>query len=145
MSSEPPVTPKPTAGLRHVALYVNDYEGCLHFYRDLMGMMVEWSPDGDNAFLTSGNDNLALHRSDKSFDGDQHLDHIGFIIDEEAQVEVWHAFLVAHGVTMLAAPRKHRDGARSFYCEDPDGNAVQVIYHPPLSVGEGGPHTPEAG
>ena len=145
MSRETPETPKPTAGLRHVALYVNHYEECLHFYRDLMGMQVEWAPDGDNAFLTSGNDNLALHRSDKSFDGDHHLDHIGFIIDEEAQVDVWYEFLLAHDVAMLAAPRKHRDGARSFYCQDPDGNAVQVIYHPPLSIGEGGPHTPEAG
>jgi hypothetical protein len=34
---------------------------------------------------------------------------------------------------MLAEPRTHRDGARSFYCQDPDGNAVQILYHPPIS------------
>ncbi|HEX7028333.1 MAG TPA: VOC family protein, partial [Gammaproteobacteria bacterium] len=25
------------------------------------------------------------------------------------------------------------DGARSFYIKDPDGNIVQLIYHPPIS------------
>ena len=33
-------------------------------------------------------------------------------------------------------PRTHRDGARSFYCLDPDGNVVQMIYHPPISKGK---------
>lgn len=31
--------------------------------------------------------------------------------------------------------RNHRDGARSFYCLDPEGVVVQVIYHPPISGG----------
>ena len=31
-----------------------------------MGMQVEWRPDPDNVYLTSGNDNLALHRVEKS-------------------------------------------------------------------------------
>jgi hypothetical protein len=35
---------------------------------------------------------------------------------------------------MKASPRTHRDGARSFYCADPEGTVVQVIFHPPLTV-----------
>jgi catechol 2,3-dioxygenase-like lactoylglutathione lyase family enzyme len=65
----------------------------------------------------------------------QRLDHIGFIIDEMAQVDEWHRFLLANNVRIKNAPKTHRDGARSFYCLDPDGNAVQVIYHPPISAG----------
>ena len=53
--------PNPTAGLRHVALFVSDLEGSETFFVDLMGMQVEWRPDPDNVYLTSGNDNLALH------------------------------------------------------------------------------------
>jgi hypothetical protein len=34
---------------------------------------------------------------------------------------------------MMQAPRTHRDGARSFYCRDPEGNLVQMIYHPPIA------------
>ena len=131
-----PERPAPTAGLRHVALFVQPFEACLDFYTRLMGMEVEWQPDADNAFLCSGNDNLALHRTDAAPAAEgQRLDHIGFIIDEMDDVDRWHAFLVAEDVPMRAAPRTHRDGARSFYCEDPAGNVVQVIFHPPLSKG----------
>lgn len=133
-----PERPAPTAGLRHVALFVQPFEACLDFYTRLMGMEVEWQPDADNAFLCSGNDNLALHRTDAAPAAQgQRLDHIGFIIDEMDDVDRWHAFLAAEGVPMRAAPRTHRDGARSFYCEDPAGNVVQVIFHPPLSKGAG--------
>ena len=30
-------------------------------------------------------------------------------------------------------PRTHRDGARSCYVKDPDGNTIQIIHHPPIS------------
>ncbi len=125
--------PEPTAGLRHVALYVNHFESCEKFYVELLGMRVEWRPDPDNLYLTSGNDNLALHRSDRKFSGPQHLDHIGFILDSPEQVSAWYEFLLAHKVPMRSKLKQHRDGARSFYCEDPDGNIVQMIYHPPLA------------
>jgi catechol 2,3-dioxygenase-like lactoylglutathione lyase family enzyme len=125
--------PQPTIGMRHVALFVNGFEACERFYTELVGMHVEWRPDPDNVYLSSGHDNLALHRSDAEFTGKQHLDHIGFIIPTPEQVDVWHNFLRAHGVKILAAPRTHRDGARSFYCHDPDGNTVQFIFHPPLT------------
>lgn len=135
--TEPIKRPKPTAGLRHVALFAEQFEATLSFYTDLMGMSIEWQPDDDNIYLTSGNDNLALHRySGQSRAADtQRLDHIGFIIDEIDQVDVWHDFLQQHGVRIKNAPRTHRDGARSFYCLDPDGTVVQLIFHPPISRG----------
>lgn len=127
--------PKPTSGMRHVALNVTQLEACEKFYVDLMGMVVEWRPDPDNIYLTSGNDNLALHRStsDAAPSGPQHLDHIGFIIDEIEQVDAWYNFLADNGVPIKKPLKTHRDGARSFYCEDPDGNVVQLIFHPPLA------------
>ncbi|MBI5450991.1 MAG: VOC family protein [Gammaproteobacteria bacterium] len=122
-------------GLRHVALYVRKLEQCERFYVELLGMSVEWRPDADNVYLCSGTDNLALHRARPGFapDGDQRLDHIGFIVRDMADVDVWHQFFVAQDVAIRAAPRTHRDGARSFYCEDPDGNVVQMIHHPPIA------------
>ena len=33
------------------------------FYVDLLGFAVEWEPDADNVYLSSGIDNLALHRA----------------------------------------------------------------------------------
>lgn len=133
-SESVPRRPPAHSGLRHVALFSADLASSLGFYRDLLGMTVEWNPDPDNWYLTSGNDNLALHRGEPP-EGRQRLDHIGFIIDRMDDVDTWHDFLVAHQVHILQAPKTHRDGARSFYCADPDGTTVQMIYHPPISAG----------
>ena len=125
--------PKPTLGMHHVALNVSDVKACEYFYVDLVGMTVEWKPDPDNVYLTSGSDNVAIHKAaDELTDTNQHLDHIGFIIESIEQVDLWYDFLIEHGVKIKKPPRTHRDGAHSFYCYDPDGNVVQFIYHPPL-------------
>ena len=126
--------PPPTAGLRHVALYARDLEAAEHFYVDLLGMQVEWRPDVDNVYLSSGNDNLALHRGDADLDSSkQVLDHIGFILKTPDDVDAWHTFLSANSVEMKSEPRSHRDGARSFYCVGPEQVIVQMIYHPPIA------------
>ncbi len=127
--------PASTLGLRHIALQVRRLEECEHFYTGLLGMRVEWRPDVDNVYLTTGHDNLALHRAPPDFIAGpgQRLDHIGFILAAPEQVDAWCEFLGTHGVVVTRDPRTHRDGARSFYCLDPDGNSVQIIYHPPLS------------
>ena len=126
--------PAATLGMRHVALNVRDLETCEHFYVELLGMTVEWRPDADNVYLTSGNDNLALHRviADSPLAADRRLDHIGFFIASPEQVDDWYAFLGENNVEIKASPRTHRDGARSFYCADPEGTVVQVIFHPPM-------------
>ena len=126
--------PAATLGMRHVALNVRDLDTCEHFYVELLGMTVEWRPDPDNVYLTSGNDNLALHRvvADAPVAATQRLDHIGFFIASPEQVDDWYAFLRENAVEIKASPRTHRDGARSFYCADPEGTVVQVIFHPPI-------------
>lgn len=127
--------PAATAGLHHVALNVKDLVACEQFYTELLGMRVEWRPDADNVYLTGGSDNLALHRVSSEFGPDlaQRLDHIGFVINDIGQVDEWFAFLKSKGVSIVKEPKTHRDGARSFYCRDPAGNTVQLIYHPPLT------------
>ena len=126
--------PPATGGMRHVALYAENFEACEHFYTELLGMHVEWRPDPDNVYLCSGNDNVALHRAmEPMAKKGQHLDHIGFILRQIEDVDSWYEFLLSHDVEMRTEPRTHRDGARSFYCNDPDGTNVQMIYHPPIS------------
>lgn len=136
MKSTDTIRPAPTAGMHHIALCVYKFEACVTFYTHLLAMRIEWQPDADNIYLTTGSDNLALHRTDKKLPKKpSRLDHIGFIIDNKDQVDVWYDFLRNNNVTLSTIPKDHRDGARSFYCEDPDGNAVQLIYHPPLAKG----------
>lgn len=124
--------PRPTQGLRHVALYVKKFIECEHFYTHLLGMSIDWQPDEDNLYLTSGSDNLALHRAPPNFTPaeHQHLDHIGFFLETPEDVDAWFLYLQTEGVLIKKTPKNHRDGTRSFYCEDPDGNIVQMIYYP---------------
>lgn len=129
--------PAQTQGLKHIALFVKEYDDCEHFYTERMGMQVEWRPDNNNVYLTSSNDNLALHRRRDDIDlSKQKLDHIGFIIQTPEQVDDWFFYLNHHNVKIRQPPRTHRDGARSFYCYDPDDTCVQIIYHPPISIAD---------
>ena len=137
---------RPThAGLRHLALNARDLPAMRRFYVDVLGFEVEWEPDADNVYLSSGIDNLALHGgarpSASSASSGQAgsertegaLDHLGLIVRTADDVDRWAAFLESRGVTLDAQPRTHRDGARSCYFSDPDGNKVQIIHHPPIS------------
>lgn len=129
--------PQPThRGLRHLALNVRNMPAMKAFYVDLLGFRVEWEPDPDNVYLTSGVDNLALHAAAGEAPPAGTvgaLDHLGLIVGEAGDVDRWAAHLEAHGVALAMRPKTHRDGARSCYFLDPDGNRIQIIHHPPIS------------
>jgi catechol 2,3-dioxygenase-like lactoylglutathione lyase family enzyme len=121
-------------GLRHVALNVTDVARAEAFYVGVLGFREEWRPDPDNLYLTLEGDNLAIHKiSGERAEKGQALGHIGIVVKRPEDVDAWATHLRAQGVKLLAEPRTHRDGARSLYCADPDGNAVQILYHPPIS------------
>jgi catechol 2,3-dioxygenase-like lactoylglutathione lyase family enzyme len=124
-------------GLRHVALNVRDVHRSLNFYSTVLGMKLEWMPDEQNAYLTSGEDNLALHQLPAGQEPGpvQMVHHIGFVVRRPGQVDEWAERVRSHGIALAAEPKTHRDGARSFYFHDPDGLLIQLIYHPPISDG----------
>jgi len=118
-----------TLGIRHIALFVKSIAESEAFYCGKLGYQVEWRPDADNLYLTmNGQDNLALHRGSPS--GESRLDHFGIILKRAEDVDAWHEHLKEWAVK---APKTHRDGARSFYVKDPDGNGLQFIHHPPIA------------
>ena len=123
----------PILGLRHLALRVKDPQASKRFYCESFGMRVVWEPDPDNVYLSSGCDNLALHRTAPKGEGQGALDHLGFIVDTKEEVDLLARRLAERGVEMAEAPRDHRDGSRSFYCLDPDGSRIQVLFEPTLS------------
>lgn len=132
-------------GLRHAALRVRDITRSLEFYRDVLGMELEWMPDADNVYLTSGSDNLALHSMQPGHEPgpSQALDHIGFVVSRPEEVDEWAERVRSRGVELATEPKTHRDGARSFYFYDPDRILIQLIYHPPISDAARTPSMPE--
>ena len=106
-------------------------------------MQVVWQPDPDNLYLSSGSDNLALHRIETSELADyadrrgQFMDHFGLIMDTPESVDRMFVQVDKQadqlGARITQRPKRHRDGSYSFYLADPDGNTVQVLYEPSIS------------
>jgi catechol 2,3-dioxygenase-like lactoylglutathione lyase family enzyme len=122
-------------GIRHIALNVRDVRKSVDFYQDMVGMKLEWMPDAENAYLTSGQDNLALHKLPDGVEPgpNQLVHHIGLVVRRPEDVDKWADRLRNRGVNLAQEPKTHRDGARSFYFHDPDGLLIQLLYHPPIS------------
>ena len=131
-----------TLGLRHVALNVKNAQASKEFYCKVMKMEVEWEPDSKSVYVATtttdslGNkkslDNLALHQSDAPLNKATALNHIGFFVATMDEVDQWHDHVVACGAKIVKEIKTHRDGARSFYFEDIDGNVIQILFHPPM-------------
>jgi catechol 2,3-dioxygenase-like lactoylglutathione lyase family enzyme len=126
-------------GLRHLALRVSDMGAARAFYQNLLGMTVVWEPDPENIYLTSGCDNLALHlmseedRAAFSPVG-QTLDHFGFIMASPEEVQKMASRMEEAGVRIVKPFKRHRDGSSSFYMADPDGNVIQILFEPNISL-----------
>ena len=126
-------------GLWHLALKVTDLTRSQTFYQTLFGMRVVWRPDPENVYLSSGQDNLALHQIPTSEgieykqNAAQYLDHLGFIVNTPDAVDRLFREAEQAQATIVKHPARHRDGSYSCYLADPDGNTVQVLYEPNIS------------
>ena len=123
-------------GMRHIALKVSDVARSKSFYQDILGMDVVWEPDPQNVYLSSGWDNIALHEVPQSFAQgavEQQLDHLGFVVATVERVKELEQEFQTKGVKIIHPFKIHRDGSASFYCADPDGIVIQLLYEPQLS------------
>jgi catechol 2,3-dioxygenase-like lactoylglutathione lyase family enzyme len=123
-------------GMRHIALKVRSVAQSKQFYRDILGMDVVWEPDAQNVYLSSGCDNIAIHEVLENFlktAEEKQLDHLGFVVESVERVAELEAEFRSQGVTIVHPFKVHRDGSASFYCADPDGVVIQMLYEPTLS------------
>jgi catechol 2,3-dioxygenase-like lactoylglutathione lyase family enzyme len=126
-------------GMRHIALKVREIKRSKDFYRKRLGLEVVWEPDPLNVYLSSGCDNLALHevaQESGALSSDRQLDHFGFVVESAERVKELENEFRAQGVKIVHPFKIHRDGSASFYCADPDGIVIQMLYEPHLSPQE---------
>lgn len=134
VSSMSPITG--LKGMRHIALKVRDVARAKKFYQEILGMDVVWEPDPQNVYLSSGCDNLALHEVPEAFvksAEERQLDHLGFLVESVERVKALEAEMRSLDVKIVHPFKIHRDGSASFYCADPDGVVIQMLYEPTLS------------
>lgn len=123
-------------GLLETALYVEDMERSVAFFRDVMGLSVMLETERLTAFDAGRQGVLLVFRRGAStedmpgpggvvpgHDGQGPL-HMAFAIPEDSYDE-WQRHLVGAGVKMRGEMRWPR-GGRSLYFEDPDGHVLEV-------------------
>ena len=120
-------------GMRHLALRVSDVARAAEFYARVFGMRLVWQPDPDNTYLSSGCDNLALHRGAPGDPNAGALDHLGFVVPSISELEAGWQWAQAEQLDIVHPLRHHRDGSVSFYIRDPDGNVIQLLFEPNIS------------
>ncbi len=123
-------------GMRHIALKVRRASQSKVFYQNILGMDVVWEPDAQNVYLSTGCDIIAIHEVSESFlktAEEKQLDHLGFVVESIERVRELEAEFRSQGVTIVHPFKVHRDGSASFYCADPDGVVIQMLYEPTLS------------
>jgi len=102
--------------LVEVVLYVRDMERAIRFYRDTLGLELDFESDGWTTFRT-GACTLALHASERREPGRGEPDPAFLVSDAEAERER----LAGAGVEVTEI-REPAPGLRVFDARDPEGN-----------------------
>ena len=126
----------PVVGISELALWVEDLDRSLAFYRDLLGFTVSEIDPGRNAFLRSGDLLLALFvTSDPGTPlASEYLArtggprglvyHVGFRVPAES-LDGFGRTLTARGVS-VRGPVEFPNGRRSYFLEDPDEHYIEL-------------------
>jgi len=96
-------------GMRHLALKVKNFEKCFNFYTQVLGMKIDWKPDDNNAYLTNGTDNLALHYDSNVSDdaNDSRLDHFGIFVKNKNDIDVYLKHMKDNNVKIHKEKKKY--------------------------------------
>jgi len=118
----------------HIVLTTRDLEGCIRFYRDVLGMTLERfaTPQGERLALKFGSQKINVHEWGKEFTPRAHVAAPGTLdlcFISAVPLDEVIAKLKAAGVPILEGPVM-KTGAvskiRSVYVRDPDLNLVEV-------------------
>jgi catechol 2,3-dioxygenase-like lactoylglutathione lyase family enzyme len=118
----------------HIVLTTRDLEGCIRFYRDVLGMTLESfrTPTETRQALKFGSQKINLHEWGREFTPRAHVAAPGTLdlcFIAAVPLEAVIAKLKAAGVPILEGPVM-KTGAvskiRSVYVRDPDLNLVEI-------------------
>jgi len=116
----------PVDGFAELTLEVHDLHALERFYRDGFGLKVLQRRD-DRIWLAAGPQaRLGLWTPGEKEMGDRGGRHVHFALSASpGGLEALAERLRAYGAS-VDGPLEHDGGDRSIYCEDPEGNVVEV-------------------
>jgi len=114
-------------GINQITLRVNDLRLAEEFYSDILGIKLDHRVGVNISFLRLNSDMLVLVKAETPGSPEKRdirVDHFGFRLASDAEVDAAALYLEDKGVHMITRPAHRREG-RAFFVMDPDGNLVE--------------------
>jgi catechol 2,3-dioxygenase-like lactoylglutathione lyase family enzyme len=114
-------------GINQITLRVNDLRLAEEFYGGILGLKLDHRVGANISYLRLNSDMLVLVKAETPGSlqaRDIRVDHFGFRLASDAEVDAAVHYLDARGVHIVTRPAHRREG-RAFFVMDPDGNLVE--------------------
>lgn len=119
------------SGINHITIRVNDIERAEEFYGDILGFeLVRKMGQSMAVYQVGEEDTLVLVEAETSYDPasrDYRVDHFGFYLDSEEEVDELTEYFRENEVSILSGPANRKRG-RFVFISDPDGNMLEFFY-----------------
>ena len=114
-------------GINQITLRVNDLRRAEEFYGAVLGLKLDHRVGANITYLRINSDMLVLVKAETAGlpeARDIRVDHFGFRLASDAEVDEAALYLDGCGVHIITRPAHRREG-RAFFVMDPDGNLVE--------------------
>jgi catechol 2,3-dioxygenase-like lactoylglutathione lyase family enzyme len=114
-------------GINQITLRVNDLRTAEEFYGGILGFKLDHRVGANITYLRINSDMLVLVKAETPGSPqarDIRVDHFGFRLASDAEVDAAALYLDECGVHIVTRPAHRREG-RAFFVMDPDGNLVE--------------------
>ncbi|MDT9546381.1 MAG: VOC family protein [Chlorobium sp.] len=114
-------------GINQITLRVNDLADAEAFYINILGLGLDHRVGANITYLRINSDMLVLVKAETAGTRearDIRVDHFGFRLPSDRDVDEAAAYLDDCGVHIVTRPSSRREG-RAFFVMDPDGNLVE--------------------
>lgn len=119
------------SGINHITIRVNDIGRAEEFYGDLLGFeLIRKMGQSMAVYRVGKEDTIVLVEAETSYDPssrDYRVDHFGFYLNSEEEVDEMAEYFREKEVSILSGPANRKRG-RFLFISDPDGNMIEFFY-----------------